>query len=165
MKKFSLFQLKYRKFPKAKGPRAHPKKAEKIPAVTVKINPATNVIFIYSTYHGMTFLFHHTGFFFESCLVCSLKHNCYICVDSNRFCCEKKIHTYIKYALFYLAVRNVERKIVSHVVTGVQIFQPIYITTAAWNYCLLLLWILRYWVTQTSHGECLLLYICVFSLQ
>ena len=77
----------------------------------------------------------------------------------------KKIHTYIKYA-FHLAVHNVERQIVSHVVTGVQIFQPIYITKAAWNYCLLLLWILRYWVTQTSHGECLLLlYICVFTLQ
>ena len=70
----------------------------------------------------------------------------------------KKLHTYIKYA-FHLAVRNVERQIVSRVVTGVQIFQPIYITKAAWNCCLLLLWILRYWVTQTSHSEC---YISVF---
>ena len=79
----------------------------------------------------------------------------------------KKLNTYIKYALFHLAVRNVERQIVSYVVTGVQIFQPIYITKAAWNYCILLLWILRYWVAQTSHGECLLLYtcICVFTLQ
>ena len=51
----------------------------------------------------------------------------------------KKLHTYIKYA-FHLAVRNVERQIVSRVVTGVQIFQPIYIAKAAWNCCLLLLW-------------------------
>ena len=40
------------------------------------------------------------------------------------FVVKKKIHTYIKYA-FHLAVHNDERQIVSHVVTGVQIFQPI----------------------------------------
>ena len=37
----------------------------------------------------------------------------------------KKIHITIKYA-FHLAVRNVERQIISNFVTGVQMFQPIY---------------------------------------
>ena len=37
----------------------------------------------------------------------------------------KKIHITIKYG-FHLAVRNVERQIVSRFVTGVQMFQPIY---------------------------------------
>ena len=37
----------------------------------------------------------------------------------------KQIHITIKYA-FDFAVRNVERQIVSRLVTGVRIFQPIY---------------------------------------
>ena len=42
----------------------------------------------------------------------------------------------------------------SHVLSrGCRCFN-LYITKAAWNYCVLLLWILRYLVTQTSHGEC-----------
>ena len=45
----------------------------------------------------------------------------------------KKLHTYIKYA-FHLAVRNVERQIVSRVVTGVQIFQPKLIGIAVFCY-------------------------------
>ena len=37
----------------------------------------------------------------------------------------KTLHVTIKYT-FYLAVRNVERQIVSCFVTGVQVLQPIY---------------------------------------
>ena len=40
-------------------------------------------------------------------------------------------------------------------------YTTVYITKAAWNCCLLLLWILRYWVTQTSQGGC---YLFVFLL-
>ena len=73
------------------------------------------------------------------------------------------IHITIKRA-FHLAVRNVERQIVSRFVTGCRCFN-LYtcITKAAWNYCLLLLWILRYWVTQTAHGECYLFLFLLYS--
>ena len=70
-----------------------------------------------------------------------------------------KKHITIKYA-FHLVVRNVERQIVSRFVTGCRCFN-LNITKAAWNCCLMLLWILRYWVTQTSHVEC---YLFVFLL-
>ena len=70
-----------------------------------------------------------------------------------------KIHITIKYA-FHFSVHNVERQIISRFVTGLLMFQPIY-NQSCLDCCLLLFWILRYWVIQTSHIE---FYLSVFLL-
>ena len=87
-------------------------------------NSVQNVIFVFSKYHVMSFLCHHTE---NICLrhfvleVCSTIAKC---VDRNRIFANR-LHVTIEY-IFDLAVRNVEQLNVSRFVTGVHMFQPRY---------------------------------------
>ena len=87
-------------------------------------NSVQNVIFVFSKYHVMSFLCHHTENFCLHHFVLEVCRTIAICVDRNRIFANR-LHMTIEYT-FDLAVRNVERLNVSHFVTGVHMFQPRY---------------------------------------
>ena len=87
-------------------------------------NSVQNVVFVFSKYHVMSFLCHHTENFCLHHFVLEVCRTIAICVDRNRTFANR-LHVTIEYT-FDLAVRNVERLNVSRFVTGVHVFQPRY---------------------------------------
>ena len=87
-------------------------------------NSVQNVIFVFSKYHVMSFLCHHTENFCLRHFVLEVCRTIAICVDRNKIFANR-LHVTIVYT-FYLAVRNVERLNVSRFVMGVHMFQPKY---------------------------------------
>ena len=87
-------------------------------------NSVQNVIFVFSKYHVMSFLFHHTENFCLRHFVLEVCRTIAICLDRNRIVANR-LQVTIEYT-FDLAVRNVERLNVSRFVTGVHMFQPRY---------------------------------------
>ena len=69
-------------------------------------NSVQNVIFVFSKYHVMTFLCHHTENFCLHHFVLEVRRTIAICVDRNRIFANR-LHVTIEYT-FDLAVRNVE---------------------------------------------------------
>ena len=88
-------------------------------------NSVKNVIFVFSKYHVMVFLCHHTEQFCLRHFVLEVCRKIAICVDRN-IIFANRLHVTIEYT-FDLDVRNVERLNVSRFVTGVHMFQPRYI--------------------------------------
>ena len=84
-------------------------------------NSVQNVIFVFSKYHVVSFLCHHTEKFCLRHFVLEVCRRIAICVDRNRIFANR-LHVTIEYT-FDLAVRNVERLIVSRFVTGVHMSQ------------------------------------------
>ena len=70
-------------------------------------NSVLNVIFVFSKYHLMSFLCHHTENFCLHHFVLEVCRTIAIYVDRNRIIANK-LHVTIEYT-FDLAVRNVER--------------------------------------------------------
>ena len=87
-------------------------------------NSVQNVIFVFSKYHVMSFLCHHTANFCLLHFVLEVCRKIAICVDRNRIVASRLPVT-IEYT-FDLAVRNVERLNASRFVTGVHMCQPRY---------------------------------------
>ena len=85
-------------------------------------NSVQNVIFVFSKYHVMSFLCHHTENVCLRHFVLEVCHMIAICVDKNKIFANR-LHVTIEYT-FDLAVRNVERLNDSRSVTGVHMFQP-----------------------------------------
>ena len=79
-------------------------------------NSVQNVIFVFSKYHVMSFLCHHTENFCLRHFVLEVCCTIAICVDRNRIFASR-LHVTIEYT-FDLAARNVERLNISHFVTG-----------------------------------------------
>ena len=71
------------------------------------INSVQNVIFVFSKYHVMSFLCHHTENYCLHHFVLKVCQKIAICVDRNRIFANR-LHVTIEYT-FDLAVRNVER--------------------------------------------------------
>ena len=88
-------------------------------------------IFVFSKYHVMSFLCHHTENFCLHHFVLEVCRTIAICVDRNRIFAYR-LHVTIEY-IFDLAVRNVERLNISLFVTGCICFNPD-ITKVYWNY-------------------------------
>ena len=87
-------------------------------------NGVQNVIFVFSKYHVMLFLCHHTENFYLRHFVLEVSCTIAICVDRNRIFANR-LHVTIEYT-FNLAVRNVELLNVPRFVRGVHMFQPRY---------------------------------------
>ena len=83
-------------------------------------NSVQNVIFVFSKYHVMSFLCHHTENFCLRHFVLEVCRMIVMCVDRNRISANR-LHMTIEYT-FDLAMRNVERLNVSRFVTGVHMF-------------------------------------------
>ena len=75
----------------------------------------SNVIFVFSKYHVMSFLCHHAENFCLRHFVPEVCRAIVICVDRNRIIANR-VHVTIEYT-FDLAVHNVERLNVSRFVT------------------------------------------------
>ena len=87
-------------------------------------NSVQNVIFVFSKYHVMSFLCHHTENFCLRHFVLEVCRTIAICDDRSRIFANR-LHVTIEYS-FDLAVRNVERLNVLSFVTEVHMFQPRY---------------------------------------
>ena len=87
-------------------------------------NSVQNVIFVFSKYHVMSFLCHHTEIFCLRHFVPEVCRMIAICVDRNRIFANR-LHMTIEYT-FEIAVRNVERQNVPPFATGAHMFQPRY---------------------------------------
>ena len=83
-------------------------------------NSVQNVIFVFSKYHVMSFLCHHTESFCLRHFVLEVCRTIAICVDRNRISANR-LHMTIEYT-FDLAVHDVERLNVSRFVMGVHMF-------------------------------------------
>ena len=87
-------------------------------------NSVQNVNFVFSKYHVMSFLCHHTENFCLRHFVLEVCRTIAIYVDRKRIFANR-LHVTIEYT-FDLAVRYVERLNGSRFVTGVHVFQPRY---------------------------------------
>ena len=87
-------------------------------------NSVQNVIFVFSKYHVMSFLCHHTENFCVRHFVLEVCRTIAICVDRNRIFANS-LNVTIEYT-FDLAVRNVERQnVLCHVLSwGCICFNP-----------------------------------------